>query len=510
VTVYGLADTLETGMIGINKCGLGREGSSHGIGDYLEMKPFTISTQIQRSAMTPISNSLAAIDIATTLHPNTNLRQHERTGPLVIDRGDGIRVYDDRGKDYIEGLAGLWSVAVGFSEKRLADAAYKQMLKLPYYHTFSSKAHEPSIRLAEKLVEMTPDNLSRVFYTSSGSEANDTIVKMVWYMNNALGRPQKKKFLSRIKGYHGITIASGSLTGLPINHRDFDLPAIPVHHLTCPHFYRFGAEGEDEAAFTARLLAELEAVIEKEDADTIAAFIGEPLMSAGGVMPPPAGYWEGVEKICRANDILIVSDEVICGFGRLGTPFGCQKYGFTPDIMTLSKQLTSSYLPLAAVMLSETIYDAIADNSERIGAFGHGFTASGHPVATAVGLENLAIIEEQDLMGNAARLEAEFQAGLQSFADHPLVGEARGAGLIGALELVANKETRKPFDRLGRAGAIANAIGHEEGLIFRSIGDQLALCPPLIVTSADISEIMTRLGRTLDRLPAAIAAEGLV
>jgi 4-aminobutyrate---pyruvate transaminase len=460
--------------------------------------------------MTLISNSLAAVDIATMMHPNTNLRQHERTGPLVIDRGEGIRVYDDRGKEYIEGLAGLWSVAVGFSEKRLAEAAYKQMLKLPYYHSFSSKAHEPSIRLAEKLVDMTPENLTRVFYTSSGSEANDTIVKMVWYMNNALGRPQKKKFLARTKGYHGITVASGSLTGLPVNHRDFDLPAIPVQHLTCPHFYRFGLDGESEEAFTARLLAELQAVIDEQGADTIAAFIGEPLMSAGGVMPPPVGYWAGVETICRANEILLISDEVICGFGRLGTPFGCQKYGFTPDIMTLSKQITSSYMPLAAVMFSEKIYDAIADNSERIGNFGHGFTASGHPVATAVGLENLAIIEEKDLMGNAARRQDQFQAGLSAFSDHPLVGEARGAGLIGAVELVADKKTRKPLDKIGRAGQIASAIGHDEGLIFRAIGDQLALCPPMIVTSDDVAEIMTRMGRTLDRLTGAVAAEGLV
>ncbi|MFC5039630.1 aspartate aminotransferase family protein, partial [Tianweitania sediminis] len=445
--------------------------------------------------MDTLSNSLAAADIANTLHPYTNLRQHEKAGPIVISRGDGIRVYDDRGKEYIEGLAGLWSVGVGFSEKRLADVAYKQMLKLPYYHTFASKAHEPSIRLAEKLVEMTPEPLTRAFFTSSGSEANDTIVKMVWYMNNALGRPKKKKFLSRIKGYHGITIASGSLTGLPTNHRDFDLPAIPVRHLTCPHFYRFGAPGESEAEFTQRLLAELEAAIAEEGADTIAAFIGEPLIAAGGVLPPPAGYWEGVERICRANDILLVADEVICGFGRLGTPFGCQKYGFTPDIMTLSKQITSSYMPLAAVMLSEPIYQAIADNSAEIGTFGHGFTASGHPVATAVALENLAIIEEKDLIGNAARLEAAFQKGIQSFADHPLVGEARGTGLIGALELVADKATKRPFEKVGRAGALAFGIGHEEGLIFRNIGDQLALCPPMIITEDDVGEVMARMGR---------------
>lgn len=453
------------------------------------------------------SNSLASADVATTLHPYTNARKHEQTGPLIVERGDGIRVWDSTGKDYIEGLAGLWSVAVGFSEKRLAEAAYQQMLKLPYYHTFASKAHEPSIRLAEKLVEMTPDTLTRVFFTSSGSEANDTIVKMVWFMNNALGRPEKKKFLARTKGYHGITVASGSLTGLPVNHRDFDLPAIPVRHLTCPHHYRFGLPDESEAEFTARLLAEAEAVILEEGPETIAAFIGEPVMAAGGVMTPPEGYWPGIESLCRKYDILLISDEVICGFGRLGTPFGCQKYGFTPDIMTVSKQIASSYMPLAAVVFSDAVYQAIADHSATLNTFGHGFTASGHPVACAVALENLAIIEERDLMGNAARLEAAFQAGLRRFADHPLVGEARGTGLIGALELVADKATKRPFDPVGRVGAIAAEEGHAAGLIFRAIGDQLALCPPLIVTEADIAEIFERLALALDRTQARLAAE---
>ncbi|PZO81374.1 MAG: aspartate aminotransferase family protein, partial [Mesorhizobium amorphae] len=311
------------------------------------------------------------------------------------------------------------------------------------------------------------------------------------------------------KGYHGITIASGSLTGLPGNHRDFDLPAIPVRHLSCPHFWRFGEAGETEEAFTARLLAELETAIAEEGADTIAAFIGEPLMAAGGVMPPPAGYWEGVERICRANDILIVADEVICGFGRLGTPFGCETYNFTPDIMTLSKQITSSYMPLAAIVFSDKIYQAIADNTAKIGTFGHGFTASGHPVACAVALENIAVIEEGDLMGNAARLGPKLQEGLRGFADHPLVGEARGTGLIGAVELVADKATKRPFEHIGRAGMLAAKLGHEEGLIFRAIGDQLALCPPMIVTEDDVSEIIARMGRTLDRLPAAIAEAGI-
>ncbi|MGR3630734.1 MAG: aspartate aminotransferase family protein [Limimaricola soesokkakensis] len=460
--------------------------------------------------MNKLSNSLAQADIATSLHPYTNARRHEEKGPLVISRGKGIHVYDEHGKEYIEALAGLWSVAVGFDEPRLVEAAHKQMQALPYYHSFAHKAHEPSIRLAEKLVEMTPQGLDRVFFTSSGSEANDTVVKMAWYMNNALGRPEKKKFLARIKGYHGITVASGSLTGLPYNHMDFDLPAIPVHHLICPHHYRFGHEGESEAEFTQRLLAEAEEVILREGPETIAGFIGEPLMAAGGVMPPPAGYWKGIEALCRKHDILLIADEVINGFGRLGSSFGAVHYGFTPDIMVLSKQLTSSYMPLAAVVFSEKVYDAIADNTGRIGTFGHGFTASGHPVATAVGLENLKIIEERDLMGNATRMGARLQEGLRQYADHPLVGEVRGAGLIAGLELVADKTSKRAFDPVGKVGLAAFEIGHEEGMIIRNVGDTLALCPPLIVTEGDIDEIVARMGRILDRTQDHVSKEGLV
>jgi 4-aminobutyrate--pyruvate transaminase len=405
------------------------------------------------------SNSLAHADITSVLHPYTNARAHEIQGPIIIGRGKGIYVYDDAGKEYIEGLAGLWSVAVGFDEPRLVQAATVQMTKLPYYHTFSHKAHEPSIRLAEKLVEMTPEPLTRVFFTNSGSEANDTVVKMVWYMNNALGRPNKKKFLARTKGYHGITVASGSLTGLPNNHRDFDLPAIPVRHLTCPHFYRFGAEGETEASFTARLIKEAEAVIAEEGPETIAAFIGEPLMAAGGVMPPPAGYWQGIEALCRKYEILLIADEVINGFGRLGSSFGAVHYGFAPDLIVVSKQLTSSYMPLAAVLFSEEIYGVLADNTERIGTFGHGFTASGHPVATAVALENLKIIEERDLIGNAARVGRVLQQRLAALSDHSLVGEVRGTGLIAGIEMVADKGTRRPLGDTGKVGSYAFAAG---------------------------------------------------
>jgi len=459
--------------------------------------------------MNELSNSLFASDMATTLHPYTNARLHEQVGPMIMTRGDGVFVYDSTGKEYIEGLAGLWSVAVGFSEKRLADAAYKQMQELPYYHTFAHKATEPSIRLADKLVDMTPENLTRVFFTNSGSEANDTVIKMLWYMNNGLGRPEKKKFLARNKGYHGITVASGSLTGLPGNHKDFDLPAIPVRHLTCPHYWRWANEGESEAEFTARLLQEAEDVILEEGPETIAGFIGEPVMGAGGVMLPPKGYWQGIEALCRKYDIVLIADEVINGFGRTGEPFGCQAMGFTPDILVTSKQLTSSYMPLAAIVFSEAIYDAIADNTNKLGGFGHGFTGSGHPVACAVGLENLNIIEEKDLMGNAARLGPKFQEGLRRFADHPLVGEVRGVGLIAGIELVADKATKRSFEPAGSVAAKAAKISHEEGLICRNVYETLALCPPLIINEEQIDMILERMARVLDRTWEWVQAEGI-
>ncbi|MBC8131005.1 MAG: aspartate aminotransferase family protein [Rhizobiaceae bacterium] len=446
-----------------------------------------------------LPNSIYARDTRYLLHAVTNARKHEETGPIVIERGEGVRVFDTEGREYIEAMAGLWSVAVGFGEKRLADAAYKQLLKLPYYHSFSHKSNEPAILLAERLIEISPERLEKVFFTNSGSEANDTVVKMVWYLNNALGRPEKKTFLSRINAYHGITIASGSLTGLPTNHRDFDLPNIPVKHLTCPHFYRFGLPGETEEAFTERLAGELEQVILEAGPETIAAFIGEPLMGAGGVLPPPAGYWPKMQEICRRHDILIVADEVINGFGRLGTMFACDYYGIDPDILVVSKQLTSSYQPLAAILMSDAIYQGIADNTAKIGTFGHGFTAGAHPVATAVGLENLDIIVERGLVANAAAMGEILQRELRKrFSDHPLVGEVRGVGLIAAVELVADKATKAKFDPVGKAGGYLFNKGHEHGVIIRAIGDQIAFCPPLIIAEAEVMDIIDRFGRALD------------
>lgn len=443
-------------------------------------------------------NSRHAIDVARMLHPYTNARTHEETGPLIITRGSGVEVFDDQGKAYIEAMAGLWSVAVGFGEKRLVDAATRQMSSLPYYHTFSHKSNEPAIDLADRLVAMAGRKMEKVFFTNSGSEANDSVVKLLWYRSNALGQPERKKIISRKRGYHGITIAAGSMTGIPLNHGGFDIPLSGFYHLTCPHFYREGIDGETEVEFTERLANELEELIEREGPDTIAGFIGEPLMSAGGVVPPPAGYWKRMQEICHRHGIVVIADEVITGFGRLGTRFGSDYYDIEPDIMVVSKQLTSSYQPLAAIIMTDDIYQPVADQSSSIGAFGHGFTASGHPVATAVALENLNIIEERDLVGNAARLSPILQGKLREFSDHPLVGEVRGEGFIAAVELVANKATRTPFDPVGAIGRKLAAHAHGEGLIIRAIGDTIAFCPPLIATEEDVAKIVSRFGTALD------------
>jgi 4-aminobutyrate--pyruvate transaminase len=446
-------------------------------------------------------NSLAARDIAYYFHPATNARRHETVGPMVIERGEGIHVYDDQGKEYIEGLAGLWSVAVGFGEQRLVEAATAQMRTLPYYHSFTHKSHPSVIALAERLVRMAPGKMSKAHFTSSGSEANDLAIKMIWYYNNALGRPEKKKIVSRQRAYHGVSIASASLTGLPAFHRDFDLPLPMMRHVSCPSHWRFGAPGESEEVFASRLAAELETLILAEGADTVAAFIGEPLMGAGGVITPPRTYWEKIQAVCRRHDVLIVADEVITGFGRTGRMFGCETYDITPDIVVFSKALTSSYLPLSALVFSDAIYQALADNSAKLGVFAHGFTASGHPVATAVAMANLDIIEERGLVANAAELAPQFQKRLREFAEHPYVGEARGAGLIGALELVADKVSKAAFEKPGAVGARIAELATEEGLIIRAIGDIIAFCPPLIITAAEIDVMFDRFAKALARLP---------
>jgi 4-aminobutyrate--pyruvate transaminase len=436
-------------------------------------------------------------DIAFQLHPYTNAVKHGERGPLIIERGDGIYVFDSQGKKYIEGMAGLWSVAVGFNEPRLVEAAAAQMRKLPFYHTFTHKANIPSIELAEKLIGYTNGRMASAFFTNSGSEANDTVIKMVWYYNNALGRQKKKKIIARYKGYHGVTVASASLTGLPANHSGFDLPLPYMKHTGCPHYYREGLPGESEEEFATRLAAELEQLILQEGPETVAAFIGEPVMGGGGVIIPPRTYWEKIQAVCHKYDLLIIADEVITGFGRLGKLFGSDVFGIEPDIMVLSKQLTSSYQPLAAVLLNKAVSAVIGRRSGELGIFGHGYTASGHPVATAVAIENLNIIEEKRLVENAARTGAVLQSALQELADHPLVGEVRGMGLMAGVELVADKTSRRPFDPRGSVGAAVYERAHDYGLILRCIQDTIAFCPPLIITPDEVRDMT---GRFVDAL----------
>lgn len=459
--------------------------------------------------MTQRSNSASARDIAYHLHPYTNAVKHEAEGPLVLTEGKGVYVYDENGKPYIEGMAGLWCASLGFGEERLVEAATRQLRKLPYYHNFTHKSANVAIDLAEKLIEIAPVPMSKVFFTNSGSEANDTVVKMVWYYNNAIGRPQKKKIISRLKGYHGVTVAAASLTGLPTNHIDFDLPIANILHTDCPHHYRFGQEGESEEDFASRMAANLEKLILDEGPDTVAAFIAEPVQGAGGVIVPPATYFEKVQAVLKKYDVLFIADEVITGFGRTGNMFGTETFRLQPDIMTVAKQLSSAYLPIAAVLINDKIYQAIRDNSGRIGTFGHGFTYSGHPVSAAVALETLKIYEERDILSHVRALAPVFQAGLRRFADHPLVGEVRGIGLVGAIELVKDKATKEPFDPKQGVAMKTVSFAQEHGVILRAILDSIAFCPPLIATEAEIAEMFDRFGRALDDAAAWVQERGL-
>jgi len=454
-------------------------------------------------------NSAASRDIAYHLHPYTNARKNENEGSLILDRGDGVYVVDEDGNRYLEAMAGLWCAGLGFSEKRLVDAASKQMAKLPYYHSFAQKTATPVIDLAEKVIEITPAQLTKVFFANSGSEANDTAVKMVWYYNNALGRPRKKKIISRVKGYHGVTVAAASLTAMPYVQTDFDLPIANIIHTGAPHYYRFAAAGESEAAFTDRLARELEELILKEGPDTVAAFIGEPLQGAGGVLLPAEGYWAKIQAVLKKYDVLLIADEVITGFGRTGNLFGCETYGIKPDMMTLAKQLSSAYMPISAVLVTDAIYQAIADNSAKLGSFGHGYTYSAHPVAAAVALETLKIYEERDIVGHVRAVAPRLQEGLRRFASHPLVGEVRGIGLIAAVELVADKATKTPFDPLGKVGGFFTARAQAQGVIFRNLGDTIACCPPMIIKEAEIDELLAGFATALDETATWVAEQGL-
>ena len=444
-------------------------------------------------------NSAASRDIAFHLHPYSNHRRLERQGELLVTEGKGVRVKDEAGKEYIEGCAGLWCTSLGFGEERLIEAAARQMRKLSFYHSFHHKSHDVVGELAERLVAMMPVKMSHAFFNNSGSEANDTAVKIVWYYNNARGRPRKKKIIARFKSYHGVTVASASLSGLPNNHRSFDLPIANIRHTDCPHHYRFAHAGESEEDFAARLAENLDLMIQREDPETVGAFIAEPVMGAGGVIVSPRTYYEKIQKVLKKHDVLFIADEVITGFGRTGKMFGTETFDLKPDIITVAKALSSAYLPISATVVSEPIYQALADESDKIGIFAHGYTYSGHPVCCAVAIETLKIYEERDIIGHVQKVAPRLQNGLrQRFANHPLVGEIRGLGLVAGVELVADKMTKAPFDPSQGAGNILTAETNKHGLILRQIGDAQAFAPPLVIGEGDIDEMLDRFGKALD------------
>ena len=455
--------------------------------------------------------SMQARDAAAVLHPMVNLGAIEDRGAMMIARAEGVYVWDTNGKQYLEGLGGLWSTSLGYGNEELAQAAYDQIKTLSFSHMFNGKSHEPAMLLAEKIKALMPMPASKVFFGLSGSDANDTQVKLIWFYNNAIGRPQKKKIIGRTKGYHGITLASGSLTGLPPMHTQWDLPLDGRFiHTDCPHHYRFAEKGESEENFASRLANNLEQLILKEGPDTVAAFIAEPVMAAGGVLVPPRTYFEKIQAVLNKYEVLFIADEVVCGFGRTGQPWGSQTFNIKPDTMTLAKALTSSYQPLSAVVIPEKMYAPILESSRKLGTFGHGYTYSGHPVCAAVGLKTLEIYARDRIFERAATLAPKFQARLRAFAEHPLVGEVRGVGMIGAIEFVSNKVTKAGFTPPGSIGTYCFERCHVHGLIPRNVGDGVAFCPPLIITEAQIDEMFDKFTLALNDTLDYVTREGLL
>ncbi|MCB8882770.1 aspartate aminotransferase family protein [Acidisoma cellulosilytica] len=462
--------------------------------------------------MTPPArlNSLAARDVAAVFHPYTDQIAHAENGPVVISRGNGVRVLDDAGKSYIDVVAGLWCAALGFSNERLVEAATRQMRALPFYHAFGSKSHEPMIELSEMLLARAPVPMSKVFFANSGSEANDSAIKMVWYYNNARGLHEKKKIIGRIKGYHGITLASASLTGLPYNHKSFDLPLPGFLHTMTPHFYHGALPGETEAEFATRCADELEKLILAEGPETVAALFAEPIMGAGGVLIPPAGYFPKIKAVLDKYDVLLVADEVICGFGRTGQYWGSQTMAVQPDILTCAKALSAAYLPISAVMVNDRVFGPIAEETHKLGTFGHGFTYSGHPVAAAVAVETLKIYDEMNMLDHVGDVGPYMQSELRRrFTDHPLVGEVRGTGLIAAIELVEDKAEHRNFDAGRKVGARTAKHMENLGVIGRALpGDGLAFSPPLIITKSEIDEVLDGVEKALAAITVDLRAEG--
>nr|WP_314575748.1 aspartate aminotransferase family protein [uncultured Pseudomonas sp.] len=441
-------------------------------------------------------DQISAMDRASVLHPFTQLKDFA-TGkagdPTIIETAKGIRITDATGREYIDGFAGLYCMNVGYGRTEVAEAISRQAHKLAYYHSYAAHTTEELARLSDRLVRMAPGKMSKVFYGMSGSDANETQAKLVWYYNNLRGLPKKKKIITRDRGYHGCSVVSGSMTGMSFYHDHMDLPIAGIPRTGVPHYY-WGAEaGETEEQFSARRAEELEALILREGPDTVGAFIAEPVLGTGGITPPPAGYWAAIQPVLKKHDVLLIADEVITGFGRTGAMFGCDKYGIEPDLITVAKGLTSAYVPLSASIVGEKVYKVLEEGADRVGAFSHGYTYSGHPIGVAAANAVLDIVEREDIPGNAQRVGSYFQKSLQeTFAGLPIVGEVRGVGLMAAIEFVADPATKKRFDPSLKIGARVSKAARDLNLIARAMphGDILGFAPPLVITESEVDQIV--------------------
>ena len=446
-----------------------------------------------------LPNSASAIDAAHQVHPHTNLRKHLADGPNeLFVRGDGINVIDENGKSYIEGAAALWCSSLGFGSERLGEVAKQAMMSIGYYHNFRGSGTPQAAELCGKLASIAPPGMDKILLQSSGTEANDTALKLVWYYWNAKGQPARRKIISRREAYHGTGTLTSCLTAKAKFHEGYGLPFSDFLYVTQPYHYRMAEPGESEEEFSTRLAEEIETLILKEGPETVAAFWAEPVMGSGGAICPPAGYFEKVQAVLAKYDILFVADEVICGFARTGEMWGSQTYAIKPDLICCAKALSAAMIPISAVIIGPRVFGAMLEQSDRFGTFTHGYTYSGHPVACAVAHEVLTIYDEMDLVGHVKRLEPDFLKGFADLADHPLVGDTGGVGLIGAIEIVADKETKAMHKGDLGVMPLLDRLTREHGLITRLIGNRIALAPPQIITAAEIEEMFARLRLALD------------
>lgn len=451
------------------------------------------------------ANSVAARDIASLVHPQTNLRRHLKEGPFVVDHASGVWSFDDDGNAMLDGVSGLWCASLGFANVRLAKAAYEQMSKMSFAHLYRHNSHEPAIELAEKLLSIAPPSISKVHFQSTGSEANDVAVKLIWYYHNALGRPEKRKIISRHNAYHGSTVAAVSLTGKQDMHAQFNLPLDGFLHIECPHYFLNGKEGESEEEYASRLANDLEALIEKEGPETVGGFFAEPVIGSSGAIMPPKTYFQKVQAVLKKHDILFVADEVITGFGRTGKMWGSERFAIEPDLMSCAKALSSGALPISALMISDKVHQAMLTQSDDLGSFAHGHTYAGHPACAAVALETLKIYEEMNLITHIGQLNSCFSEMLQGICDHPLVGDLDLTGLMAGLELVKDKEHGEKFPANMNMGTKVADTSQRHGLLHRYAGNRISFAPAYIISEDEIGEIGVRLVKSLDEVHAEVS-----